>query len=310
MTEKTSKLLFMLGPTAVGKSAVALNLAKRLDGEIVSADSMQTYRGMDIGTAKPSPEEQKQARHHLIDILDIHEMCAVGDFKPLAVSAIADIQARGRLPIITGGSGMYVRALTQGLLEGPGRDESLRESLEGLKSGELREKLLVTDPQAAAKIDPNDRRRMIRALEFHAATGTTISSHQSQWKTGEGDGDGHQTIFCLSRPREELYRRSDQRVLEMFEAGWEEEVRRLMEKGLERAPTAAKAIGYREMMTLLHGEMGRKETIALIQQKTRHFIKRQLTWFRKEPNLHWIEIQSGESVSEIAERVRGVFDAQ
>ncbi len=303
MIEDNPPLLFVLGPTAVGKTEVALTLAGELGGEIVSADSMQIYRGMDIGTAKPSPEERSRVPHHLIDIMEISDMCDVGRFRELAFAAIRDIQARGRCAIVTGGSGMYVRALTQGLLEGPGRDAVAREGWEQLESSDLRQHLLLADPDAAAKIDPKDRRRMVRALEFYAATGTPISSRQRQWGK-DAVKNAFKNLFYLHRPRQELYQRSDLRVEKMFRSGWIDEVRTLMERGLEDAPTAAKAIGYREVIMHVKGRAGKKETIALIQQKTRNFVKRQLTWFRKEPNLRWLDLESGETTEHIAARIR------
>ncbi len=331
-------MIFLLGPTAVGKSEVAIELASRIGGEIVSADSMQIYRGMDVGTAKPLLKERRGIPHHLMDVMDIHERCDVARFRKLAHTAILDIRKRGAQPIIVGGSGLYVRALTQGLFEGPGRNEKVRADLDKLDTKALHERLKEMDSDAAARISPQDRRRMIRALEFFMTTGQPISAIQTQWiapseslfenpplltKEGLGEVGRDQATPCsppcqgghlkrqndphligLNRPRAELYRRCDARVEAMFPRGFIDEVRDLMKRGLKESPTAAKAIGYREVMQHLSGELALDETIECVKKSTRNFVKRQLTWFRREPDVKWMDLSEKDSASEIAARIQ------
>jgi tRNA dimethylallyltransferase len=288
----------------VGKTAISIELAKKIRGEIVSADSMQLYRGMNIGTAKPSLEDRKEVPHHLFDVLNIEEHCDVASFRNHANEAIQNILSRKMVPIIVGGSGMYVRALTQGLFEGPGRDEALRKELDKLETSELKKRLQKADPVAASKIGDNDRKRMFRALEIYELTGKPISELQQQWKaTSENAEATPSSIICLNRPREELYERCNKRVDQMFEKGFVEEVQGLMVKGLEKSPTAAKAIGYPEMIRHLKGELNLLEARELVKQKTRNFVKRQLSWFRKEPGIQWLDIPSEEVISTTVSRI-------
>ena len=305
MNFQDNPLIFLLGPTAVGKSELAIELALGIGGEIVSADSMQIYRGMDVGTAKPLLKERRGILHHLMDVLDIHERCDVARFRKLAHTAILDIRKRGAQPIIVGGSGLYVRALTQGLFEGPGRNEKVRADLDELDTKALHERLKEMDSDAAARIKPQDRRRMIRALEFFMTTGQMISTVQIQWNQ-EGDKMGYQLIV-LNRPRVELYRRCDARVEAMFSSGFIDEVRDLMERGLKNSPTAAKAIGYREVMQHLSGELALNETIECVKKSTRNFVKRQLTWFRREPNVKWMDLSEKDSALAIASRIQAMI---
>lgn len=295
----------MLGPTGVGKTDVGIHLAHRLKGEIVSADSMQLYRGMDRGTAKPTLEEREGVPHHLFDQIDIHEHADVALFRKLAEQAVLKIWERGSMPIIVGGSGMYVRSLTQGLFEGPGRDPELRKELEAWAIEKLRLEVEKVDPDSAKKIEKNDRKRMIRVLEFHRLTQKPISQFQTQWRRdAKGDFLGRsRMIFGLMRSREELYQRCDLRVEKMFERGWVQEVEWLLKKGLKNAPTACKAIGYSEIISHLEGVSTLEKTIECVKQKTRQYVKRQLTWFRREPDINWIDIQRVESSSEIAQKI-------
>jgi tRNA dimethylallyltransferase len=306
MTSKSKSPIFVLGPTAVGKTTISIDLALKIKGEIVSADSMQIYKGMDIGTAKPTVEERKGVAHHLFDVLDICEHCDVARFKTLAQNAITEIQLRGAVPIIVGGSGMYVRALTQGLFEGPGRDESIRKELDALETLELRRLLEEADPISAQKIGENDRRRMIRALEFFRLTKKPISQFQNQWNLPDGKKSQiKQNLFCLNRSRDELYERCNQRVDVMFEKGFIDEVRELLKQGLGESPTASKAIGYAEVIQHLQGEVDLSQTIETVKRKTRNFVKRQLSWFRREVDLKWLDLSSireeGLVVSKIVE---------
>ncbi len=304
---QTTPPIFILGPTAVGKSAVAIELALKIRGEIVSADSMSIYRGMNIGTAKPTLKERRGVPHHLLDTLTIHQACDVALFQKLACSASSEIQARGAQPVVVGGSGLYLRALTQGLFEGPGKDEKIRNELEKLNTQTLRQHLVQTDPMASQKIDAHDRKRMIRALEFFTVTGYSISKVQTQWKndaTKNLNGTFQKSILIgLNRPREELYQRCNARVDLMFAQGFIEEVQVLVKQGLKNTPTACKAIGYPEVMHFLDGELALDQTIALVKQKTRNFAKRQLTWFKKEPGMIWLNLSEKDSLTMIVERI-------
>jgi tRNA dimethylallyltransferase len=302
MDANIAPLLFLVGPTAVGKSAIAVELALHVDGEIVSADSMQVYRGMDIGTAKLSLAERRGVPHHLLDVLDVDEPWDVARFRRMAEETIGAIHGRKHLPIVVGGSGLYVRALTQGLFQGPGRDESLRQELEKLETGALRQRLRECDPVSAQRI--HDRRRMIRALECFATAGRPISELQTQWKASAKAGGGEPFLLVgLDRPRPEIYERCNRRVEIMFEAGLVDEVRRLVRRGLAPDSTAGRAIGYAEGMEHLAGRLSLPEAIAITQKRTRQFAKRQWTWFRREPGIKWLEIAAGESVATTARRI-------
>lgn len=290
---------FLLGPTAVGKTEIAVEIASRLGCEIISADSMQLYRGMDIGTAKPGIDERGGVAHHLFDVLEISEHCDVSRFRDLATAAMEDVVGRGRSPLIVGGSGMYIRVLTQGLFEGAGRDPEIREVLEKLETSALRERLESVDRPAFLRIEANDRRRIIRALEYQEATGEAISTRQTQWGQ-QCSPEGNRRLIGLLRPREDLYRRAEARIDLMFKRGWLEEVRGLLPKGLAKSMTASKAIGYPEVMRLLAGELKADEAKDLIKIKTRQFIKRQLSWFRKEPAIEWFHLSEGDDAATIA----------
>ncbi len=301
--------LFLVGPTAVGKSAVALELAQRLRGEIVSADSMQVYRGMDIGTAKPTAKERALVRHHLIDVCDVGDVCDVKQFVELASKAIADIHSRGKRALVVGGTGLYVRALRHGLFEGPSRNEKLRARLEALTAPELFEELRRLDPQTAGRIDRHNPRRLVRALEVFHETGKPISELQKEWSKDE-PGQEATPIVCLNRTREDLHARIERRVDGQIAAGWVGEVRRLLGLGLEKNPAVMQAAGYRELVAHVHGEISLDNAVALIKTRVRQLAKRQLTWFRREPQLQWMEIGRAEQPSETATRVRDVFHQQ
>lgn len=303
MEERAFRAVFLVGPTAVGKSGIAVELALRLQGEIISADSMQIYRGMDIGTAKPSLAERRGIPHHLLDILEIDQPFDVAQFRTLAHSIIVEINARGKLPIIVGGSGLYVRSLTQGLFEGPGKDVCLRRELETLDNNTLHQRLFKVDPAAASKIEANDRRRTIRALEVFLITQNPISTRQTQWKIQEKILPGEIYLIGINRLREELYQRCEMRVDSMFSQGFIEEVRQLLERGLLQSPTASKAIGYAEVIRYLKGEFTFEQTIKLIKQRTRNFAKRQLTWFRREFTIQWLEIAKNNTTSMVISQI-------
>jgi tRNA dimethylallyltransferase len=277
--------IFIVGPTAVGKTAVALELAPRLGAEIISADSMQVYRGMDIGTAKINGQ-------HLVDVCNIAEHFDVKRYVTLAQAQIAKLKS----VIVCGGTGLYIRALRQGLFEGPARDPALRARLEALPATELFAELQRLDPQTAATIDRHNPRRLVRALEVFHATGKSIRKFQTQTTTGG-------LIFGLNRQRDDLYRRIEQRIDEQIAAGWVNEVRELMKHGLEQNATAMQAVGYRELVAHLAGKLTLPAAVALIKTRTRQLARRQLTWFRREPELVWIDVKPDESPTETAGRI-------
>jgi len=286
----------LCGPTASGKSALACQLAARFNAEIVSADSRQIYRFMDIGTAKPTPAEQSVARHHLIDIVDPDEAFTVADFVERASTTIADITARGKLPLVVGGTGLYLRALTEGLADVPASDDALREELlrreqeEG--EGALYRRLLAIDPQQAAGIHPNNLVRIVRALEVYELSGVAMSAYQQNHRFAD---NRYQALkIYLQWPRDVLYRRIEERVDQMVAGGLLEEVERLLASGFGQELKSMKAIGYREIIAYLNGKYTLVEAIGQIKQETRRYAKRQETWFKKEKS-----IISVDSLSEI-----------
>ena len=289
-----SRLLCLLGPTAVGKTEIAIQLAQRLNAEIVSVDSRQIYRQMDIGTAKPTAEEQQAARHHLIDCVDISQPFSVADYQSLADAAIADIQNRGKRVLLVGGAGLYFRAIVDGLFEGPGADNALREMLEqeaeklGVET--LHQRLRACDPISAERIHPNNLVRVIRALEVYELTGTPMSEHQQQWR--QENQRYPFTAFCLTMPRALLYRRIEQRVDVMLGNGLMAEVESLLAAGYARDTVALRSFGYKELIAYLDGKCTYLEAVDQLKRNTRRFAKRQLTWFRKDTRIEWIDRNS------------------
>jgi tRNA dimethylallyltransferase len=282
-------LVLVLGPTAVGKSRVAVDLALRFGGEIVSGDSIQVYRGFDIGTDKPGPAERRGVAHHLIDIADPEVQYTAADFVRDALAAADAIAGRGRLPIVAGGTGLYLKALVEGLFPGPGREPAVRAALEaeaaahGLEA--LFRRLEAVDPAYARKVRGRDRVRIIRALEVHAATGRPISDH---FRDTRPPVEGRNVILIgLELDRAVLCRRIDERVERMFARGLIEEVRDLRARGVPEGCPAFRALGYRHVLRHLRGEIGRDEAMALTKTDTRQYAKRQTTWFRKMAGVVW-----------------------
>ncbi len=281
--------VFLAGPTAAGKSAVALALAERIGGEIISVDSMQVYRGMDIGTAKPGPEELRRARHHLIDVAGLEETFDAARFVRLAGVAVAEIQSRGHVPIFCGGTGFYFKAYREGLGEAPPAHAALRAALEAQPLAELLAELEKNDPATFQRIDRKNPRRVIRAVEVIRLTGRPFSGQRAAW--GNAGGGAAAGCFCLTRPAGELLERIARRVEEMFAKGLVAETESLLGRGLEQNPTARQALGYRQVIEHLRGRRDLAETVELVKIRTRQFAKRQLTWFRRQMRLEWISLE-------------------
>ena len=292
-------LIVILGPTAVGKTALAVELAARYGGEIVSADSRHFYRGMDIGTAKPTPEERARAPHHLVDIADPDATISLGRYLRLARAAIARLAAQGKLPFLVGGTGQYIRALLEGwqVPEVPPQPE-LRAALEQVEAEKLWGWLTALDPQAAAIVDRRNRRRVIRALEVILVSGQPFSAQRRR------EPPPYRTLLLgLRMERTALYARADRRVEAMFAAGLEAEVRRLVEAGYDWSLPAMSALGYRQFRPYFAGEAGLAEVEAAIKAETRTFIRRQWTWFRPLRGVHWLDATSPALVAEAAQQV-------
>ena len=294
--------VFIAGPTAIGKSEIALALAEHLGGEIISADSMQVYRRLDIGTAKPSPAERARVPHHLIDICDLTEAFDAAQFVRLAQKAVAEIQARGRVPVFCGGTGLYFNAFLSGLGEAPSANPELRAELEALPFETLLRELRERDPEAYDKIDKQNPRRVIRAVEVIRLTGKKFSEQRANWKA-EGRRQKAEAIFALTRRADDLHSRINIRVDEMFRRGLVEETRELLKHGLAENETAMQAIGYRQVVEHLHGERSLAETIEQVKIRTRQFAKRQLTWFRCQLAPEWIELKPDESPEDVVRKI-------
>jgi len=306
MTKPT--LILIVGPTAVGKTEISIQLAERLNGEIVSADSRLFYRGMDIGTAKPTHEEQTRVPHHLIDIVNPDEILSLAVFQQKAREAINDIHKRSKLPFLVGGTGQYVRAVTQGWT--PPKvipNERLRDELGKMKEEKgiywLHDKLKNLDPSAAEKIDPRNFRRTIRALEVIMTTGKKFSEQR-----GRSDSQYHLITIGLRCPREELYQRVDQRIDAMFANGFIDEVKGLLSKGYSPSLPTMSAIGYRECVSVVKGELSEEQAKVQIRRGTRVFVRRQANWFKEsDPNIHWFKVEDG-VVDRIEENIRRLVD--
>ena len=302
------KFVIVLGPTAVGKSETVLDLALQFGAEIISADSQQVYRYMDIGTAKPSGEQREKLPHHLIDIVDPDEEFNAAIFRDLAIDVAYRLADRDKRIIVSGGTGLYIKALTKGLFAGPGRDPQIREALEWETEehgiGSLYHRLEQVDPQSAARIHPHDRQRISRALEVYHATGRQIS----EWHSEHGFNDSLFDVLKigLDRPRSLLYDRIDRRCDFMIASGLLDEVKKLVEMGYGLDLKPMQSIGYRHLGLFLRGRMSLDKAVHLMKRDTRRFAKRQLTWFRHDREIHWFdpEIQRGN----IEDAVREFFE--
>jgi tRNA dimethylallyltransferase len=296
---KLREPVYICGPTAVGKSAVAMELARRLGGEIISVDSMQVYCGMDIGTAKPSHAERAEITHHLIDVATLVENFDAARFVELARKAQSEIQARGKLPIFCGGTGLYFNALLKGLGDAPPSDASIRAELEATPLHLLLQELKQRDPNTWEAIDRNNGRRVIRALEVIRITGKPFSNQRAEWKSAPPAA----RIFGIAMDRDALAARIDSRVDRMFAAGLVEETKALVEQGLRENRTALQALGYKQTLDLLDGKSSLPETIDLVKLRTRQFEKRQRTWFKGQLLCHWIDVAPAQPATEIAEQL-------
>lgn len=287
----TTPLLVLTGPTAVGKTEVALLLAAELGAEILSVDSRQVYRTLDIGTAKPTPAERARIPHHLVDLADAGESLSAGDFRRRFDEAEAELLARGVHPLAVGGSGFYLRAVTHGLFEGARSRPDLRDAWSGRGTEDLRTELLRVDPESGGRLEPRDRQRILRALEVFHDTGRTMTDLHA-----ERPGKGRDArVVALSRPREALLVRIEARVHAMLRAGLEQEARALWERGLPGEAGAMKTVGYREWFPYFEGRRSREEAVQEILKNTRRYAKRQMTWFRSVPGIRWVEIGPADS---------------
>ncbi len=284
-------LIIVAGPTASGKTALAIELARHLGGEIVNADSMQIYKYMDVGTAKPTKEERAAAVHHLIDFLEPDASYSVADYARDAHGVIADITSRGKIPVMCGGTGLYISSVADDVTFGEAQtDYALREELKKTaeeKGGEyLIETLREFDPVSAERLHPNNLKRVIRAIEFYRLTGVPISEHQAETKRKKSRYDP--LIMCIEWEREALYERINRRVDMMFDAGLIDEVKRLREMGFTRELNSMQGIGYKEVMDYLDGAATLDETKEIIKQSSRRYAKRQMTWFRRDKRVRYI----------------------
>lgn len=284
------EIIFLAGPTAVGKTEVSLQLARLINAEIISCDSMQVYKGMDIGTQKPTPSQQKTVPHHMIDIISPTRNFSVAGFRRRALDYINKIHRKGKTPLFVGGTALYMKALIDGLFPSPPADRLLRKKLfrqeELNQKGFLYKQLLKVDPRAARKFHPNDTRRIIRALEVYIKTDTPMSESKKMTK---GLTDRYNVkVFALNRNRQDLYRKIERRVDRMFKQGFIRECCLLKRKSISM--TAQQALGYKEVFTHLNGEISLKEAKGLIKKNTRHFAKRQLSWFRNDKRVIWIDV--------------------
>jgi tRNA dimethylallyltransferase len=300
-----SELIFIIGGTACGKSAVGLELARRLEAEIVACDSMKVYRRMDIGTAKPSAMQQREIRHHLIDVVEPSDSFSAAAYVELADRAIAEIRGRGRPVVVVGGTALYLMGLARGLFEGPGQDPEFRRRLRERVAREGAEavhaELRAVDPDAAGRIHPRDTRRVERALEVHALTGQTISSLQTQWTSTTRRHGGR--FIGLRWEKSAHHRRINARVKRMIDAGLVDEVRSLRAEPKPLSRQAAQAVGYAEIIAYLAGEMDLEQAVERIKINSRRLAKQQRTWFRRFPDVEWIDLNESSSAQEVAEQL-------
>lgn len=304
MLNPIGKILVILGPTGVGKTKISLEVADKIKGEIICADSRQIYRFMNIGTDTPDPEQRKRITHHLIDVVDPDERFTAADFAREAQKIIKDLIDRGKSPIVSGGTGLYIRALTRGFFKGPRANSKIREKLKktAQKNGKefLHKKLSNVDPEAAQSIHPNNLLRVIRALEVYEITGTPISQLQKQ-----GEYDKSEFFFTkigLNLDRKKLYEKIEKRVDQMMDEGLLDEVKRLKNLGFSKELTPLKTMGYKELFSYLEGDLSMFEAVELIKKNTRNYAKRQLTWFKREEDITWFDVEQNDIANKIIKK--------
>ncbi len=310
MLEPLHRAIYLTGATASGKSAVGVELAHRLDAEIVAVDSMTLYRGMDIGTAKPMAAERKGIPHHLIDVLDPWQAASVAEYRTWALAVVDEIERRGKRALFVGGTPLYLKALLRGLFPGPGADPALRVRLENEAdergTEELHERLAALDPATAARLHPHDRRRIIRALEVMEQTGQPLGRLQVEH---ERPAPAETLVFALQRPRPQLHDRINRRVTAMFDAGLVEEVRDLWFAPRPLSPVAAQGVGYREVIEMVQGRFGLGATIERVRARSRQFAKRQCTWFRGLAEVRPWPVLPDEDAEKVARRLAAEIHA-
>lgn len=303
-------LVVLLGPTAVGKSRIAVQVAKRLGTEVLTADSRQVYRGMEIGTDKPTVDERQGVPHRLIDLADPDQTFNTGWFRKAALLEIERLYAAGQLPFVVGGTGLYIRTLVRGLCPAPEADPHVRAELMKISVEQGRDQLYAElvriDPETAARLHPNDEPKVMRALEVFRLSGQPMSAMQHQHAFG--DSVFASLLIGLHRPKEVLYRRIEERIDWQLAHGMVEETRSLLDRGYARHLGAMKGLGYRQVSAYLAGEYGYDEMVRRFKRDTRHFAKRQMTWFRKEPGIVWVSIEEEEPLERTADRVMERID--
>ena len=301
----TNPLVVLVGPTAVGKSQIGVRLAKALGTELLTADSRQVYRGMNVGTEKPDLAERQGVTHRLIDLVDPDQPFNVGTYRRLALREIDRLYQRGLTPLVVGGTGLYVRALLRGLWEGPSADWSFRTRLEAQArssgTASLHRQLVRVDPDLASRLHPNDETKIIRGLEVYHLLGRPLS--EIQRRHGFREKTFSPLLIGLMRERQALHQRIDERVDLELSKGLLEETQKLLERGYDRHLSSMKGLGYRQMAGYLAGEYDYDEAVCRLKRDTRHFAKRQMTWFRKEPSLTWVNISEGETSDHVARKV-------
>ena len=306
----SSNCWFLTGATAVGKTRVGFVLAERLGAEVLSLDSMAVYRGMDIGTAKPSLADRQRVPHHLIDLVDPGHEFSVAEYLAAARQVAEEVRSRGREVLFVGGTPLYLKCLLRGLFAGPPADWELRHEIEqeaaALPPGVLHHRLEQVDPLAASQIHPNDTRRLVRALEVYRQTGEPISHQQMEFESQRPAEEAR--VFVLQRPRPEQHTRIEERVESMIAAGLVDEVRGLTSEGQTLGLTASQAVGYREVLEHLRGEIDHPTMVERIKTRTRRFAKRQGTWFRSLSECRFVEIQGETDAGEVAERIAAAAD--
>ncbi len=298
------KIIVICGPTASGKSSIAMELAESFNAEIVCADSMQIYQYMDIGTAKPSKNDRAKVVHHMIDVVEPDEPFSAAKYREEASKAVNEVIGQGKNVIVCGGTGLYIRVLTKGIFAGPERDRAFREALEieaqEKGAGELHKRLKEVDPQSAENIHPNNLVRIIRALEVFHASGRPFSEFQAEHAFSENPYDA--LMLYIERPRKELYARVNARTEQMIEEGLAEETRALIARGYKEDLKPMRALGYKEMVGFINGRLSLDEATELLKKNTRNYAKRQITWFRNEGEINRV---SPENIEAINERIRG-----